>query len=244
MIPGQGYEAKMDIADTILYPANDSLGVLKGIGQLKLEPKHFVTKIRSDNNLALGIDNSAWSLEPVWGDEVAVFDQNNKLVGSAVYQGQNMAITVWGHDTNSDTKNGMVNQEKLTLKLYSSFDNKVETLEVTEWEEGNATYTPGGISIIGGIKRSAAQATTRLLDNFPNPCSQDTEILFYLADEEKTTIELVNNVGQIIEVYDLGTLQQGNNSYRLKTNNLTSGTYFYTLKAGEFSGSKKLLVVK
>lgn len=243
LVPGQGYEAKMNTEDTILYPSNDSLIVFKS-GNLKIEPKYFVTSSRTNNSLALGIDNTAWDIEPVWGDEIAVFNPQGKLAGSGVYQGGNMAFTVWGADGSAYSPDGLAEKEEMTFKLYSPSSGKAESFIVSSWIEGNSRYKAHGISIAGGIKRATATVENRLLQNYPNPFKDCTTIRFYLAQPSNATIGITNQEGKIVRVYEPGICKQGNNVFSISSAEFSAGVYYYTIKAGEFSDTGKMIVIK
>ncbi len=243
MIPGQGYEVKMNTIDTLYYPANDTLNVLKSYTPKPI-PKHFVTTSRTNNSLALGIENSAWDIEPVWGDEIGVFNTNQQLVGSGMYCGDNMAITVWGAVGTEITPNGLGELEQMSFKLFSQLSGTEEPFEVLLWHEGSGKYTANGISIAGSIKRTATIVENRLMQNMPNPHSGKTTIRFYLDSDYHITNMVYNQEGKQIHYYNLGLREKGNNSFNFSSAELAGGVYHYTLKAGEFEDSRRMIIIK
>jgi hypothetical protein len=93
-----------------------------------------------------------------------------------------------------------------------------------------------------------------LLQNFPNPFNPETWVPYQLAQDAKVTIIIHNSEGQIIRVIDLG--QQAAGSYLSKNKAaywngrdnsgqpVASGLYFYTLRAGKYSATRRMVVVK
>lgn len=93
-----------------------------------------------------------------------------------------------------------------------------------------------------------------LLQNYPNPFNPDTWLPYQLAENSKVTITIYNQNGQLIRSFNIGDRQAGSyiskdkaaywdgkNSFGEK---VTSGVYFYTLHAGEFAATRRMLIVK
>jgi hypothetical protein len=95
---------------------------------------------------------------------------------------------------------------------------------------------------------------TALLPNFPNPFNPETWIPYQLSQDVTVVIQIYNQKGQTVRTIDLG--QQIAGSYVTKdravywdgTNNfgerVASGTYFYTLQAGKFTATRRMLIIK
>lgn len=101
---------------------------------------------------------------------------------------------------------------------------------------------------LGQVKRN------QLFQNFPNPFNPETWIPFRLADESSVTIEIFCSIGEKIRTLSLGTMKAGNYTTQSKAvywdgqNNdgepVSSGIYFYTISAGDFSATRKMLILK
>lgn len=83
-----------------------------------------------------------------------------------------------------------------------------------------------------------------LSQNYPNPFNPETTIEYSIPTEQLVSIKVFDILGR--EVADLvnGKKTAGKHSVKLNAANFTSGLYFYTLKAGSFITSKKMLLVK
>lgn len=83
-----------------------------------------------------------------------------------------------------------------------------------------------------------------LFNNYPNPFNPSTTISFSIPEEDFVSLKVFNSLGE--EVADLinETKPAGNYSVSFDASELTSGIYFYTISAGRFSESKKMIYLK
>jgi hypothetical protein len=83
-----------------------------------------------------------------------------------------------------------------------------------------------------------------LEQNYPNPFNPSTNLSFVIGKSSFVTLKVYNIIGK--EVATLVSENKNPGKYNLKFNasKLTSGVYIYTLTAGNFSASKKLLLLK
>ena len=88
---------------------------------------------------------------PEIGDEIAVFSKDGLLVGSQVYDGDNVAITLWGDDLSTFEIDGLNVGEQFLLKIWSKNQNKEYNLNVISFLEGSNFFSNNGISIINSI---------------------------------------------------------------------------------------------
>lgn len=92
------------------------------------------------------------------------------------------------------------------------------------------------------------------MTNYPNPFNPETWIPYQLAKTAEVTVSIHAVDGQLIRTLALGQLPAGvyqdksRAAYWDGTNeqgeSVASGVYFYTLKAGEFSATRKMLIRK
>ncbi|HHE55215.1 MAG TPA: T9SS type A sorting domain-containing protein [Caldithrix abyssi] len=80
--------------------------------------------------------------------------------------------------------------------------------------------------------------------NYPNPFNPETNIPFVLPRAEHVTIELFDLKGEKISTIYSGQRLAGKNVVRFRPKGLSSGVYFYTLKAGTFKQTRKLMILK
>ena len=93
-----------------------------------------------------------------------------------------------------------------------------------------------------------------LLQNFPNPFNPETWIPYELLDDVAVSIFIYNIQGRLIRRLELG--EQSAGSYVTKDKavywdgkddrgeNMASGIYWYTLRAGDFDAMRRMVIVK
>ena len=83
-----------------------------------------------------------------------------------------------------------------------------------------------------------------LSQNYPNPFNPSTTIKFALKAPGHTTVKVFDMLGR--EVQTLVDKEMVAGRYEIQFHNLTvsSGTYFYTITSGEFTSTKKMILIK
>jgi hypothetical protein len=83
-----------------------------------------------------------------------------------------------------------------------------------------------------------------LEQNYPNPFNPATTIRYSVPKEVLVTMKLYNILGEEAAVIVNEIKQPGNYNITFEANNLSSGVYFYRIKAGDFSEVKKMIINK
>jgi photosystem II stability/assembly factor-like uncharacterized protein len=98
------------------------------------------------------------------------------------------------------------------------------------------------IGINGNIGNIPAEY--KLEQNYPNPFNPTTTIEYALPKASFVTIRVYDMLGnELMEVVN-EQKPAGNHSAQVDAYNLASGVYFYTMKAGDFSDSRKMILIK
>ena len=111
-----------------------------------------------------------------------------------------------------------------------------------------------GIMVLGHLLASLTPTETELLSNYPNPFNPETWIPYRLADDGFVTLTIYDGKGQVVRSLDVGHRIAAVYESRSKAiywdgrNNLgeavASGVYFYHLSAGDYSNTRKMLILK
>jgi len=121
---------------------------------------------------------------------------------------------------------------------------------LTGCQMGWAVGLGGGIykmtgSIVGtGNNQNEVPVTYLLKQNYPNPFNPETVIEFSIPKSEFVELKVFDALGNQISVLESGNLNAGSYSYKLSAEVLSSGIYFYTLKASDFTDTKKMMILK
>jgi hypothetical protein len=81
-------------------------------------------------------------------------------------------------------------------------------------------------------------------NNYPQPFNPSTTIQFTLPHESHVTLKIYNLLGQEVRTLVNDTRTAGTYNVEFDAAKLTSGIYFYTLQAGRFVQTKKMLVIR
>ena len=95
---------------------------------------------------------------------------------------------------------------------------------------------------------------TALLRNYPNPFNPETWIPYRLAQDAFVTLTIYDGSGQVVRTLDVGHQTAAIYESRSKAaywdgrndlgESVASGLYFYTLTAGDYSATRKMLILK
>ncbi|MBT7095580.1 MAG: T9SS type A sorting domain-containing protein, partial [Bacteroidetes bacterium] len=76
----------------------------------------------------------------------------------------------------------------------------------------------------------------------PNPFVGSTEIPYELGLASDVTIDIKDLTGRVVMQIDEGTQPAGQHNFVLNATQLEAGVYFYTLKAGQFQETKRMII--
>jgi N-acetylneuraminic acid mutarotase len=113
----------------------------------------------------------------------------------------------------------------------NEFAQSVDTIE---------EIVPQGTAV--SIDKLQAQNGYNLGQNYPNPCIFSTRISYSLPVTSHTSLILYDILGNKVATLVNEVKPAGSYNTELNVNGLQAGIYYYRLKSGNFSQSKKLLV--
>ena len=83
-----------------------------------------------------------------------------------------------------------------------------------------------------------------LSQNYPNPFNPVTKIKFDVPKNSNAALFVFNSLGEVVKSENFGSLAAGEYEYSLNGNNISSGVYFYKLILGDYTDTKKMILVK
>ena len=84
----------------------------------------------------------------------------------------------------------------------------------------------------------------KLFPNYPNPFNPTTTIRYQVPAKEFVTLKVYDMLGKEAATLVNEVKEAGEYNQVFDASELPSGTYFYTLTAGSFTETKKLLLLK
>jgi L-ascorbate metabolism protein UlaG (beta-lactamase superfamily) len=91
---------------------------------------------------------------------------------------------------------------------------------------------------------SSGPLNFRLYQSYPNPFNPSTTISFSIPSSSFVTLKIYDINGREVAALVSEQLASGNYSRKWNALNMPSGVYFYRLQAGEFTNTKKFVLLK
>ena len=111
-----------------------------------------------------------------------------------------------------------------------------------------------GFLVLEQLLVSLTPRETELLANYPNPFNPETWIPYRLAEDAFVTLTIYDGSGRVIRTLDVGHRIAAVYESRSKAiywdgrnglgEQVASGVYFYTLTAGDYSNTRKMVILK
>jgi len=184
-------------------------------------------------------DSLTWILS--WGKPAPASDGDTAVYYN-VYQD-----TVTPVDISNVTKMisfRLVNDTSLTID-FTSIPSSNLFFAVTAYDKGYNESNSAEIGIVFTSVDEPVQFTSYSLEqNFPNPFNPATIIKYNLAKGGFTTLKVYDLLGNLMGRIVEGYKEAGLHSVQFDASRLASGTYFYTLKSGEYMETKKMVLIR
>ena len=160
-----------------------------------------------------------------------------------VVDGQNISVTAWADgeampDTATYSYEALTTTEAPSFILVGVTDDDSSSVQVDEiWYNER----PAGL----GISDEAPIASRyELGQNYPNPFNPTTHIRFNIPETANAKLTVFNVMGEEVATLVNGVMQAGGHTVSWNAASMPTGVYFYQLESGNFSQTKKLLLVK
>ena len=111
-----------------------------------------------------------------------------------------------------------------------------------------------GFMVLEQLLVSITPTETELLSNYPNPFNPETWIPYRLAKDAFVTLTIYDQAGHVVRTLDVGLQVAAVYESRSKAvywdgrnefgEGVASGVYFYHLSAGDYSATRKMVILK
>jgi hypothetical protein len=249
------------IADAVMYSNYFVYGLtalvdVTEINQYGYVPHYAGSIAASDVNadgLALTVADLVYLIKVVVGDAQpypkVTPTAANLTVGSSLAVDVEMGaafVVLAGEQTPTNLTNGM------DMKV--AFDG--ENTRVLVWSQTGESFTGEFLGNVGNVistelaTAEGAPVISKLIpanfalgQNYPNPFNPTTTIELSLPTASDYTVTIYNVTGQLVQELS-GSAEAGFVSVEWNASNNASGVYFYKLTAGNFTDTKKMVLLK
>ncbi|WP_337865214.1 T9SS type A sorting domain-containing protein [Ignavibacterium sp.] len=124
------------------------------------------------------------------------------------------------------------------------------------YEAGNTTYLINQLNrsvvyvatvpvrVVSGVDDGLPLNTFELAQNYPNPFNPSTNIKYSIAERSNVTIKVYDMLGSEVATLVNQVQDAGTHNVVFNASNLASGMYVYTITAGNFTATKKMMLLK
>jgi len=212
------------------------------------------------------LDNSVPTI--AWWDSLA--DDNDSLDGYGPYTVKAVITDFSGLDTVylhynpakaytgmtralADTFVGVIPAQILAYGDTAALSYMIEAQDHAQNPYGTFNYSATSQRVIhlrnltgvaGNPTDPALPKTFALQAAYPNPSRGQTVVKYQLPKASNVQLQVYNVAGQLVKTVNEGQKPAGYHQVKINDNTMANGIYFYQLKAGNFSATKKLLIVK
>ncbi len=192
-----------------------------------------------------------WTIgSPETGDSICdIYTKSRALTDAA-----------WGNKLNLTESNNL-NEDGCHLAQFlattSSGGSTTDWLFSMFWyEAGNNTYLINQVApsvvyvatvpvrIVSSVGDDGIVNTFELAQNYPNPFNPSTNIKYSIAERSNVTIKVYDMLGSEVATLVNQVQDAGTHNVVFNASNLASGMYVYTISAGNFTATKKMMLLK
>lgn len=234
---------KYDSANTKWIAANNGIpnNTVSSLTYMKSNNNLFAGISSSVNEVVRSVDNGvSWTLADNGIPKVPV--ATLAVVGTNVFAGNDYGVylsTDFGANW-SDVSSGMTGASYCTFLS----PGKTDLFVIYKGEVWKRPYS----GMITSVKQTNDEvpSTFELSQNYPNPFNPETTINYKLQAASWVSLKVYDVLGGEVATLVAAYQKAGTYNSKFSTQNskLSSGVYFYTLKAGSFVSTKKMILIK
>lgn len=184
--------------------------------------------------------------------------------------GKDTMVLLWNEGTSAVMATASVNQREWSKPKFLQFSSDIQRSISAQFDTDGFLHfgfqqspynsDPAQLSDSGFIRLISIENTSSsvgvhkerpelpkqfaLFNAYPNPFNPSTEIRYQTPEGSYVTLKIYDLLGREVATLVNEELKAGVHSVRFDASDLSSGMYIYTLRAGDFVASKKLLLMK
>lgn len=111
-------------------------------------------------------------------------------------------------------------------------------------DKGKVYRTTNGDAITDIHGQQSVVYNYSISQNYPNPFNPSTMIKFNIKEKQFVSLVVYNVLGKVVSVLINEEKNAGTHEINFNGVDLSSGVYFYKIQAGEFTSTKKMILLK
>jgi len=118
-------------------------------------------------------------------------------------------------------------------------------VSLNEYQARVFYYGPDSVTVdVNESTKGSLPSEYKLFQNYPNPFNPTTTIKFQIKESSKVSLKIFDILGAEVKTLIDEVRNPGTYEVKLNASDLSSGVYFYQLRAGDYVNTKKLLLLK
>ncbi len=207
----------------------------------------LVARIMEVTYPELAIVDAAWTTtdgphDTIWVEETRMLAASTDPVAASWYTAKFILTPIcrYPYHSNPDQQGGNYNY---SLTNWNNYLRNIAGLPCTMDSTEISVYDRG---VITGVddEGKANPGVFMLGQNYPNPFNAYTTINYSLSEPGHVTIEVFDITGRMVETIVKGEKPAGYHQAVWNANDQSSGIYFYRIKAGSFTDTNKMMLLK
>ena len=180
------------------------------------------------------------------GKVIGINQSKNKMYGLIV---SDDSLRMSEHNISSPysrTALRVLYKKRFTGPIYY-YDKIRNDLFITELQLGILRHydLDSTVNFITNISENGVMPKSySLKQNYPNPFNPSTRISFEIPRKEFVNITVYDLSGKIVQELVNSEIQTGDYTLEFNGANMATGVYFYRIRAGDFSETKKMMLIK
>ncbi len=235
---GDGYMLFYRTTGDFTYPAN-SLSKSFVDNYFDNSPKHYKPDYFNTGKSAVFLIHT----DMPDNAEIAIYS-GNEILGAGVVRNNIAAVTVWGDNEMTDTKDGAAEEAPLEAKYYYKGIEKelqINNISSLTDDDNDFNYTTNTFK--------TADAYVNYTDKpqmfiSPNPIQDRALVQFNLKFASNAELKLVNSLGKTIKVLADRQFGASAHTVNFNTEGLPQGAYFIILTTDESVLSKPVMIMR
>ncbi|MCW8809784.1 MAG: T9SS type A sorting domain-containing protein [Ignavibacteriaceae bacterium] len=135
-------------------------------------------------------------------------------------------------------------EDRVNISDYYIFKLGGDTLLYSKWNAGSTFYPFTWTNYTYVENEFTSPTDFALFQNYPNPFNPITKIRYELPERSFVIIKVYDVLGKEITTLVNDEKPNGNYEVEFNGNGLASGIYYYRITAGDFSQTKKMILLK
>ena len=135
-------------------------------------------------------------------------------------------------------------EDRATITDYYIFLLGNDSLRYSRWDTGSTFYPFTWTDWTSVEDNIESVQSFELFQNYPNPFNPTTKIKYEIPEMSFVTIKVYDVLGKEIATLVNEEKLSGNYETEFNGNVLASGIYYYRIIAGEFSQTRKMVLIK